>query len=300
MRTRLIESLNVADVVHLSKMPIEVQHSSIIWDIDELPPQFRQPIVPVISAEADDELDPLVRKWVDFARQCKFVACCSAFELSPLISNGVIIRNCYGELPLFTERQRSKVLLFVGHLGYPPNVEAVDYFYKCILPKLPPDFTLRIVGKKPTNRIYLSLLEALALDPRVRIHFDVPSCTQYYRDALAAVVPLLQGTGTRFKILEAFAHRCPVVTTSKGCEGHDVADNDHLLIRDAPKEFASACEQLYDDDGLSNRLIESGLEFLRQNNSQAALESSLFGHIDRLIPSLLAGKSHLQSHPGNK
>src|SRR5690606_33472316 len=55
-----------------------------------------------------------------------------------------------------------------------------------------------------------------------------------------AVVPVRYGSGTRLKVLEAFAHRVPVVSTSLGCEGLG-ATSDHLLVADDPAAFAAAC-----------------------------------------------------------
>ena len=47
--------------------------------------------------------------------------------------------------------------------------------------------------------------------------------------ATVAVVPVRFGSGTRVKILESFAHRVPVVSTTLGAEGLDVEDGVHLL-----------------------------------------------------------------------
>ena len=62
--------------------------------------------------------------------------------------------------------------------------------------------------------------------------------------ASVAVVPVRYGGGTRVKILESFAHRVPVVSTSLGAEGLDVEDGVHLLIADDPEQFAAAVVRL--------------------------------------------------------
>lgn len=290
IRGRFMESLRQAHAVHLIKLPLELKHDRIIWDIDELPPEFRVSSLPVISDSFHEELHPLARKWVDFSKTCRFVACSSQVELSPHMPNAVIVPNCYNlrhDSNGHGCRTKSKTILFVGHLGYPPNVEAVDFFIKEVFPKLPDTFTFRIVGKKPTGRIHQGLLDALSAHPRVEVLFDVPTCTPYYQDAFVAVVPLLQGTGTRFKILEAFAHRCPVISTSKGCEGHSVSHGKELLIYDTADAIASACRRLQDDQNLAESLVRAGLEFVTERNSQEALERALFEQIDRFVPSLL-------------
>ena len=59
-----------------------------------------------------------------------------------------------------------------------------------------------------------------------------------------AVIPIRFGSGTRIKIIEAFAHRVPVVSTTIGAEGLDALDGVHLLLADEPEAFADACHRL--------------------------------------------------------
>jgi glycosyltransferase involved in cell wall biosynthesis len=75
--------------------------------------------------------------------------------------------------------------------------------------------------------------------------------------ASVAVVPIRYGSGTRIKILESFAHRVPVVSTTLGAEGLDVEDNVHLLLADDPEEFAAATVRLLGDPTLRVRLTEA-------------------------------------------
>ena len=77
-------------------------------------------------------------------------------------------------------------------------------------------------------------------------------------DGTVVIVPLLSGSGTRVKILEAWARGLPVVSTSKGAEGLDAVDGRDLLIADEPDAFADACTRLVSDGGLRQLLRESG------------------------------------------
>ncbi len=61
----------------------------------------------------------------------------------------------------------------------------------------------------------------------------MPDVRPYYRDALAAIVPLRTGGGTRLKILEAMAAGVPVVSTVLGAEGLAVTPASDILIADA-------------------------------------------------------------------
>ena len=70
------------------------------------------------------------------------------------------------------------------------------------------------------------------------------------------VAPLRVAGGTRIKILEAFAHRVPVVTTPVGAEGLDIAHGVHLLLAEEADELAAACVRLLQDKAGARQLAE--------------------------------------------
>ncbi|HYP13188.1 MAG TPA: glycosyltransferase family 4 protein, partial [Bryobacteraceae bacterium] len=55
--------------------------------------------------------------------------------------------------------------------------------------------------------------------------------------ARVAVVPVLAGSGTRLKIIEAWAAGTAVVSTPVGAEGLPGKDGDHLLMAGDPETF---------------------------------------------------------------
>ena len=73
-----------------------------------------------------------------------------------------------------------------------------------------------------------------------------------------AVVPLLSGSGTRVKILEAWAAGTPVVSTRIGAEGLPGRDGEHFLLADSPADFAAAIRQLLQDEALAATLSAAG------------------------------------------
>ena len=72
-----------------------------------------------------------------------------------------------------------------------------------------------------------------------------------------AVVPLLSGGGTRLKILEAAACGVPVVATSVGAEGLDLAAGQEILLADEPEAFASAVAGLLADPETRRRQADA-------------------------------------------
>jgi glycosyltransferase involved in cell wall biosynthesis len=78
----------------------------------------------------------------------------------------------------------------------------------------------------------------------VRVIGAVEDVLPYYRQCGVSVCPLLSGSGTRLKILEAISAGNPVVSTSVGCEGLQLQDGREILIRDTPGSFAAAVVQV--------------------------------------------------------
>lgn len=144
-------------------------------------------------------------------------------------------------------------ILFVGNLSYLPNVDGICRFVVEILPKLQTHFgqgvTLRIAGSAPTP-------EVLELSKRrgVELIVNPPDMSSHYRWADIAVIPIRAGGGTRIKMLEAFAHGVPVVSSRLGAEGIDASDGVHLLLAENAESFARACANLLDNKDLARGL----------------------------------------------
>jgi sugar transferase (PEP-CTERM/EpsH1 system associated) len=168
-----------------------------------------------------------------------------------VIPNGVDIQN-YQPLPA---ENASPTLLFIGHMGYPPCVDAVLYFCREIFPRIRQTMSaaeLWIVGRDPRP-------EVLELNGNgVHVTGRVEDVVPYYRQSAVCVVPLRAGGGTRLKILEAMALGRPVVSTTIGCEGLDVVDGEHLLIADNPAQFAEKTVRLLTERQLYQHIATEG------------------------------------------
>ncbi len=165
-----------------------------------------------------------------------------------VVENGV---DCAKIQPL-AESPIGHNLLFVGVIGYPPNADAILYFFRSIMPlirRTVPDVRLTVVGHAPPPEVC-----RLALSDGVIVTGVVEDLVPYYARAGVCVVPLRAGGGTRLKILEAMGFGRPVVTTSIGCEGLEVVDGEHLLVGDTPEAFAQNVVRLLREPELRNRI----------------------------------------------
>jgi len=151
-------------------------------------------------------------------------------------------------------------LLFVGTLGYPPNTDAAMLLIRDILPALRLQVPVRLdiagTGAPP------ALVALAAGAPDVTLHGFVEDLAPLYAAADMVAAPLRFGAGTPIKLLEAFAHRCPVVATGFAAAGHAMVDGEHLLLADDIEGFAAACLNLHRDAALRRRLVEAAAERL--------------------------------------
>lgn len=145
-------------------------------------------------------------------------------------------------------------LLFQGSFTWPPNADAAAWLVGEVLPRLHtrvPDARVVLAGRPAPE------VTALA-GPCVEVAGTVPSMAPYLRAADLVVVPLRVGSGTRIKILEAFAHGVPVVSTTIGAEGLDVVAGRHLALADDAEELARACAVLLTDRSRREALAAAG------------------------------------------
>lgn len=116
-------------------------------------------------------------------------------------------------------------LLFVGSLNYKANINGLKWFVDNIFKQLPGSFELTIVGKSPD----LNQFEFLNGIPNIHFIGEVEDVEPYYAAHDTVIVPLLEGSGTRLKVLEAFAYGKLVLSTAKGIEGIAAIDKLHYL-----------------------------------------------------------------------
>jgi polysaccharide biosynthesis protein PslH len=149
------------------------------------------------------------------------------------------------------------VVLFQATFDYTPNVDAAEWFVDEVAPRLRarlPDVEVRLVGRSVPG------VQRHHRPPAVTVVGEVPAMEPELELADIAVVPIRYGSGTRLKILESFAHRVPVVSTTVGAEGLQVVDGVHLLLADDPEAFAAACERLLTEPDLRGHLVDAAEE----------------------------------------
>ena len=175
----------------------------------------------------------------------------------------------------------SRKILFMGTMDYYPNIDAVSFLVKSIMPfvwQKDPGISLYIAGLHPPQSV-----KALASDSRVKVIANPENMREVAARCCLTVVPLRLGGGTRLKILDSFAMGLPVVSTSIGCEGLSLVDGSHILIRDDAESFASAVLHVLSDEVLANALRVSGRRLVEQRYDWSVIFQDLEQELFQLV-----------------
>ncbi len=143
-------------------------------------------------------------------------------------------------------------IVFTGAMSFTPNVEAVTWFNREVMPILRarrPAVRFRIVGRDPSPAVM-----ELAEDPSVEVTGFVDDVRPWLARSAAVVVPMVSGSGVKNKLLEAMSLGRPIVTTSMGVESLDIEAGRDLLVADDPTATAEALDRLLGDPELQARL----------------------------------------------
>jgi O-antigen biosynthesis protein len=153
-------------------------------------------------------------------------------------------------------------LVFVGAFQHYPNVEAMTYFCREVLPlarKEMPGTEMYIVGSHPPPAV-----TALGEIPGIHITGFVPDVRPYMAKSSIYVVPLRLGVGIRGKILEAWGMGMAVVSTSVGCAGLRFENERNILVADTSEQFAAQILSLLNNPVYRQHIGEEGRKTAEQ------------------------------------
>lgn len=171
-----------------------------------------------------------------------------------------------------TSSKKSPTILLSGLMEKPVNSDAAMYFAKEIFPRILstfPNVILQIVGPSPQPPVIE--LE----NKQISVTGYVSDIREYIANADVIVCPVRVGSGTRNKILQAWAMRKPVVSTSIGAEGFLYKDGENILIADTPEVFAKKIILLLQDRKVYTRIATQGLKTTQSHYSLEVIEKEL-------------------------
>jgi glycosyltransferase involved in cell wall biosynthesis len=209
----------------------------------------------LISSEADKkEMLKLRRGWAARAESDRLI---------DVLPNGVDT----GYFTPSSEARQPKTLVFSGKMSYHANVSAAIHLLADIMPLVwarQPDVRLVIAGKEPPR----SVRALAARRPScVTVTGTVQDIRPFVRQASVAVIPLVYGAGSQFKVLEAMACGTPVVATPRSVGVLTARPGHDLLVAEQPAAFAEAVIGLLESDQRREAIGSAGRSYVEAHHS---------------------------------
>jgi sugar transferase (PEP-CTERM/EpsH1 system associated) len=138
-------------------------------------------------------------------------------------------------------RAGQKVIAFAGAMDYWPNIDAVQWFAKEILPAVlaaEPAAAFYVVGARPSAAV-----QQLAALPNVFVTGTVPDVRPYVAHAALSVAPLRIARGIQNKVLEAMSLAKTVIVSPQALEGIEAEPGRELILAGDAQQFAAAVLQ---------------------------------------------------------
>lgn len=247
-----------------------LHHPRLILDIDDPEHMRWQRRLAVALGSRGDwrtrrDIEKLKRFEYAAAAGAKISIVCQEGDKHDFPTVPIVVPNCVEIIENPPRRPRDPRLLFVGDCSggnNSPNGDAVLFFLREIWPSVRlavPDAKFQIVG-----RVNDAIQKLAGGRGEVIISGFVNDLSSVYAQANVAIAPIRFGTGTRVKILEAFAHACPVVATGMGVEGIDAVDGRDFALGNAAGSFAARCIELIRDPPMAEKLGQAGYNLAAQ------------------------------------
>jgi polysaccharide biosynthesis protein PslH len=155
-------------------------------------------------------------------------------------------------------------IVFVGNMGYYPNIQAATYLVEQLLPQLNlifPSLKVLIAGARPSAKI-----QSFA-NQQITVSGWIPDIRLAYGSAKILVAPLFQGSGQQNKILEAMSMSVPCITTTMVNNAIGAAHKENILIADTPDEFVKYIRDMLQHPEKRNKIGNLGQVFVENNFS---------------------------------
>ena len=205
----------------------------------------------------------------DVLRRARVVAACSAADrddlarLAPESRHSIVVAPNGVDLeryaPLAATQGDGRTILITGSYDWRPNIAGLEWFLQRVLPALQRSMRDGVLRVRVAGRMSAALAARLDATPGVAAARNPHDMRDELRAATIVAAPILSSSGTRLRILEAWAAGRPVVTTQAGAFGLDYRDGDELIAVDDAGAFANAIVRVMRDRAERDRLRQRAL-----------------------------------------
>lgn len=137
------------------------------------------------------------------------------------------------------------------------NQKSANWFFKEVYPLLPAHLKICVIGQ---------INEHLSIKaPNITSVNFVEDLSAYYINAKVALCPMLTGTGTKIKVVEALSYGMPVVCNTRGIDGLIDKTNNGCLVSDDAIEFRNNIMELLTNASAYRKQSENALATFNLN-----------------------------------
>ena len=168
---------------------------------------------------------------------------------------------------------------FFGTMDYQPNIDAVLWFVKNVLPYLNKNLKFIVVGAYP-KKIIQDLPKKFK---NVEITGYVEDPYLILKSCLCVVAPMQTGGGIQNKILESMALGTINIVSSLAAKPIGAEHGKHFLVCDSPKDMANLINKIYETPKNFEYLKVNARDFIKNNFTWQIYEKKLLNVIDNVL-----------------
>lgn len=157
-----------------------------------------------------------------------------------------------------TNTEKKYDLIFVGS-DNPFNVLSINWFVEKVLPILPKEIKICIIGR---------ICKHVPDHKSIEKVFFADDLKTYYHASKIAICPMLKGTGIKIKVVEAMSYGIPVVGTEKAVDGFSGKKNNGCMVSDDENEFADIIKNLLTNSSDYEKQKQEAIHFFKNNFSE--------------------------------
>ncbi len=181
-----------------------------------------------------------------------------------VVENGVDFDDFKNVFEINIKRAKGKNVLFLGNFKWLPNREAVNFLVKYVwsgLHRRFPTAKLFIVGRHPTKQILDLNNKAL----NINVIGEVNDIKQILSYTDLMLVPILNGRGTKYKVLESIADGIPIVGTPLAVEGLPLKPGIDVFTGQKPQELINLATKVLSQPTLGRQMSKQALNKLKKH-----------------------------------
>lgn len=176
--------------------------------------------------------------------------------------------RCNAEQVSYQNRKFKYELLFVGN-NNSANRDGIKFFLDSVFP--------HVVKARPNTQLALAgkICEVIQVDSHfsenVKLLGYVPDLSELYLQSKLVICPLLTGSGTQTKLLDAMSYSLPIVTTQTCAAALFLQNGINALITDEPVQFTNHVLSLLTDFQFAEKLSQEIETTFEQKYSTQAI-----------------------------